>query len=137
MQRCRYAIGDSAEAETCDSFCSSCGRGHVHTVRCDKKLCSSALHDNVRHCNWPMASAEPGAAAAVHADGCGDADRGGAEADEFDEFTHDFFWEHMQFEDPVQSEEERRLFRICGCCCGSEEHEKVGWLTTVHLSCTT
>ena len=44
---------------------------------------------------------------------------------QMDELTHDHHWEVMGFADPVKSEEDRRLFRLCGNTCGSKEHRQV------------
>jgi hypothetical protein len=98
----RYAVGDSSVAETCDSFCMRCGRGHIHTARCDGNLCKSTMHDGVRH----------------HDEGT----LGGSR--EVDEMTHDYFWQHINFEDPVKDAAEREAFRKCGNTCGCEEHAK-------------
>lgn len=94
-------------AETCDSFCTSCGRGHVHYVQCDKGICTSALHDGARHSKRQFAG------------------RRGNILDELDEYSHEFHWQQMGFEDPVKTADELRAFRMCGSYCMCEEHEQV------------
>eukprot|EP00892_Ulva_mutabilis_P011345 jgi/Ulvmu1/8583/UM045_0026.1 len=103
----KYAVGDSAQAETCDSFCTNCGRGHLHYVRCDKAVCESALHDCARHSTQQFV--DPDGAVAKG-------------APERDELTHDFHWQQMNFEDPVKTADDLRLFRMCGNYCTCEEH---------------
>lgn len=41
-----------------------------------------------------------------------------------DEYTHDAFWEHINFEDPCE-EAETEKFRMCGASCPSKVHDKV------------
>ena len=36
--------------------------------------------------------------------------------------AHDYFWEHVNFEDPVKKNAERSEFRKCGNYCGCDEH---------------
>ena len=102
-EACRYAAGDEAVAETCDSFCTRCGQGHTHFRPCNKKLCKSDLHDGVRH-NQD--------AAIKKAQG------------RVDEYTHDFYWEAVNIEDPCPAEE-RTLFAKCANTCAAEEHDQV------------
>ncbi|KAL2635730.1 hypothetical protein R1flu_007209 [Riccia fluitans] len=40
-----------------------------------------------------------------------------------DEMTHAAYWKHMQFTDPC-SQEDQKLFNLCGHECWSEEHEE-------------
>ena len=110
---CRYSVGDSAQAETCDSFCTNCGRGHLHYVPCNTTLCESALHDCARHSKQTFAIPE------------GSAWSSQAKAMQVDELTHDYHWLLMGFEDPVKTADDLRLFRLCGKYCTSEEHLKV------------
>lgn len=91
-------------AETCDSFCTSHGRGHMHYVKCDPNICGSALHDGARHCGHKF----PGNI--VH---------------QLDMYTHEFHWQHMGFEDPVKTQEDKEAFRKCGNFCQCEEHRQV------------
>jgi hypothetical protein len=39
-----------------------------------------------------------------------------------DEMTHEYFWQHVNFEDPVKETSEREAFVMCGNWCGSDEH---------------
>lgn len=105
-------MGDSAVAETCDSFCTSCGRGHLHFAPCNKHLCGSAVHDGVRHSKRVFA--DPSSTVG-----------GGIKA--FDEYTHEFHWKHMGFEDPVKTAEDLSTFNKCGNYCTCAEHEQVCW----------
>ena len=113
MLYCRYAAGDSAQAETCDSFCTNCGRGHLHYVSCNKTVCESALHDCARHSKQTFAVPEGSTASAKR------------KAMQVDELTHDFHWQLMGFEDPVKTADDLRLFRMCGKYCTCEEHLQV------------
>lgn len=45
-----------------------------------------------------------------------------------DEYTHDFHWEKMGFEDPVKTADDLRTFRMCGNFCTCEEHLQVSML---------
>ena len=108
---CRYATGDEGTAETCDSFCARYGRGHIHTMPCYLGLCSNTLLDGVRH----------------HSDGA--LNTGAHKDGSVDEYTHDYFWERINFEDPC-TDSERAQFRMCGSQCSSSDHDKVrllGW----------
>eukprot|EP00884_Botryococcus_braunii_P007870 jgi/Botrbrau1/17084/Bobra.0611s0002.1 len=99
----KYVQGESGIAETCDSFCNSCGRGHVHVIPCDKTQCGSLLCDGRRH------------ACSKYADGTGS-------ATEVDELTHEAYWENIDFKDPC-THDQQRLFKKCNAQCGSIIHE--------------
>jgi hypothetical protein len=102
----RYARGDESSAETCDSFCTRTGRGHIHTRLCDPKLCGSVTQDGVRH----------------HREGV--LNLGANQDIAVDEYTHESFWETINFKDPCL-ESERSEFKLCGSQCASDEHDQV------------
>ena len=39
-----------------------------------------------------------------------------------DEMTHEYYWEHVDFEDPVKDHHERLEFGMCGNYCGCDDH---------------
>jgi hypothetical protein len=41
-----------------------------------------------------------------------------------DEYTHDYFWQVINFEDPC-TDAERGLFRLCGATCAHQDHQTV------------
>ncbi|KAL2635735.1 hypothetical protein R1flu_007214 [Riccia fluitans] len=103
-----YAWGESGAAEMCNMHCKKQGRGHLHLVLCPSGqggggICYSRLHaDGVRH----------------------ETQKTGPHFDvPKDEMTHTAYWKHMQFTDPC-SQEDQRLFNLCGHECPSEEHEE-------------
>ncbi|KXZ54769.1 hypothetical protein GPECTOR_4g839 [Gonium pectorale] len=108
----RYRTGEAGIAETCDSFCATQGRGHVHVLPCDPSRCDRdgpGIVDGRRH-----------ARAAYRTGGAG---AGGAPA--LDELTHDAYYEAINFECPC-AEQQRAEFRLCGVRCGSAEHNNGG-----------
>jgi hypothetical protein len=107
----RYAPGDLSVAESCDTFCTGCGQGHTHFLPCNKALCDSNHRDGVRH-NTDR--------------------RFGACTDEY---THDFYWEAINIEDPCKDASEQKAFALCGKFCPSEEHQQVQSLHAVEAVC--
>jgi hypothetical protein len=90
-------------AETCDSFCTRSGQGHTHFRACNQDLCGNDLHDGVRHNSDQRIAA--------------------GHSSPVDEFTHSFYWEAVNIEDPCV-ESERHAFAKCGNLCASEEHQE-------------
>lgn len=82
-------------------------------MKCDRTLCESALHDAVRHSSQTFSGAGAAGASGRH------------KAPQLDELTHDYHWQHMEFEDPVKTADDLRLFRLCGNYCTCEEHLQV------------
>lgn len=68
-------------------------------------LCGSNAHDGVRHHEDGHLNAGPDGSIPV------------------DEMTHDYFWYHINFEDPVRDAGELEEFARCGQCCGDAVHE--------------
>ena len=100
---CRYAVGDETKAETCDSFCSRSGQGHLHFCPCDKSKCESDAHDNIKHETDPEIVKGHGAPV--------------------DAYSHQAYWEHLNIEDPCMPEE-RQAFAKCGKLCASDVHQQ-------------
>ena len=101
----QYVRGEAGSAETCDSFCSTCGRGHVHVLPCDPYNCNIGGQGR-RHATVTYSSDQPGDALVAK-----------------DELTHDAYWEAIGFNDPC-SDLQRREFRMCGAACASTAHEE-------------
>ena len=108
-----YVRGEAGSAETCDSFCSALGRGHVHVLPCDPDRCD--LHgpspvDGRRHSRI------------AYTDGT---EPPGLGMRPKDELTHNAYYDALGFEDPF-GEEQREQFALCGFACGSQAHDAHG-----------
>lgn len=101
LETCRYGAGDAGTTLTCDGFCRKCGRGHIHTMPCvDRRLCDDNMQEGVRHHEDGVLNMGPDGSIPV------------------DEMTHDYFWHHLNFEDPIQDENQLEEFRKCNHYCG-------------------
>eukprot|EP00884_Botryococcus_braunii_P007871 jgi/Botrbrau1/17085/Bobra.0611s0003.1 len=99
----RYVQGESGIAESCDSYCKSCGRGHLHVVKCDRTQCTSGIQDGRRHA-------------------CTKYSEGTRSTTEVDELTHEAYWKSIDFKDPC-SHDQQGLFMKCNAQCASIIHE--------------
>ena len=114
-----YVRRDSGSAEMCHNFCISRGRGHVHTMICEKYpnaqnysqvemdgiLCARQLG------NKPIRRHAP-------------PNKYGDNVNNIDEVTHDAYWQLLGFQDPVKDPTSIRKFQKCKHFCSSKQHEK-------------
>ena len=111
----QYVRGEAGTAETCDSYCMTMGRGHVHVLPCDPARCDlhgPSLVDGRRHTSKKYSDGTEASAQQAK-----------------DELTHDAYYSALGFEDPC-NDEHQASFKLCAAQCGSLAHgagEDEGW----------
>ncbi|XP_065835804.1 uncharacterized protein [Oscarella lobularis] len=105
-----YCQGDSALAEMCDQFCKRLGRGHTHIMLCPFQGKHNTDDPRLRHGVQIKCDVDPLT----------------KKIDPLtkkilDEVTHDYYWEHFNFEDNC-TEEEKCLFRKCNYVCDTVDN---------------
>jgi len=98
-----YKPGESCEAEMCNMYCKSRGRGHIHLLECHPKENgenNNCDDDGIRHQTKKY---------------------GPNENIPKDEYTHAAYWKSIGWEDPC-SKDEQLVFSLCPYYCGSPAH---------------
>eukprot|EP00698_Gefionella_okellyi_P021129 TRINITY_DN6757_c0_g1_i2.p1 TRINITY_DN6757_c0_g1~~TRINITY_DN6757_c0_g1_i2.p1 ORF type:complete len:2398 (+),score=351.14 TRINITY_DN6757_c0_g1_i2:352-7545(+) len=105
----RYVAGEPGQAEMCNMFCKSMGRGHIHIDSC------ACLPDQLQTPDIAtLATGRRHAAIKYQPDP--DVPK--------DEMTHKYYWEHyLQFQDPAPSSE-AQLYEMCPYECTHGSHQQ-------------
>jgi len=100
----RYGVGDVGEAEMCNMYCRSLGRGHLHVAYCSSTAheCTASREDGVQHA---VVKYNP------------DPEK------EKDEMNHSAFWTSIRFADPC-APDEIDSFKKCPAECPFPEHQE-------------
>ena len=116
-----YNVGDSANAELCNLFCLTHGRGHIHLKRCAyhylRDQCNIRLYKDKNDTNKGTKQVQRHSNMEIDI-------KGHSIKHACDELTHSYYWETMLFEDPVRDVGAISDFDKCNFECLHYSHQK-------------
>ena len=116
-----YNVGDLANAELCNLFCSTHGRGHVHLKRCPYR--HARYQCNVRQYKDKNDTSKGTKQVQRHSSIKID-NKGHSIKRDCDVLTHSYYWETMGFDDPVRDSRAKSEFEKCNFECSHDSHKK-------------